>query len=167
MKSQAYTVDRRYGINVRLGSLGPVEIPEAGNGDTVNHWTYATRRGWNPQALLDGVIRHEGRGYGIRKGHQGQIEVAATARSRGDAATLAERMVANSRARAERLVDEMEIIANQAFEEAAEHHRVYGHFNSNVALWAPGDTVTHITHSDARGTGPGHSVPSQCDWSYF
>lgn len=168
VKSQAYVIDRRYRVNIRLESRGPVEIPDAGQGDTVNHWTYMTRRGWGPQALLDGVIRHEGRGDGVRKGHQGQIEVAATAASCGDAATLVERIVANSEERARRLREQVETNARESFEEAAYHHRVHGHFTSNFAFWAPGlSTPVHIVHSDAQGTGPGHSPRPECDWSSF
>ncbi len=52
---QNYRVDRRWHINKRLDSLkGPKELPDAAHGDTVNHWTYLARRGYDPADLRGG-----------------------------------------------------------------------------------------------------------------
>lgn len=167
--SHAYKVDRRYQINERLERTGPVEIPDTIQySDTVNHWTYMSRRtGWNPAAILNGVIAHETYGRGSLKGHQGQIERAATVAACGDAATLADRIVANSRDRANRLRGEVELAAQYAFREAADHHRVYGLVSDSIVYWASGIAPIHTFYADIQGAPPTTRSRPECDWSYF
>lgn len=168
VKSQNYRVDRRYRLNERLDSAGPVETPDTTQGDTVNHWTYMARRGWNPQGLLDAVIRHESYGDGVAKGHQGQFELALTSSACGDAAKLVDRIVAKTVSAAEDLRDEVEERAELAFMKAGDHHNVHGHISSNIVLYDPNGTIPpQVIHFQDTATPDPYGTVPQCNWTLF
>ena len=168
MVSQRYSVARFWRVNVRLTSSGPAEVPDVARGDTVNHWTYLARRGYSPQYALSGTMAHEGYGQYGAKGHQGQIEAALTTSACGDAASLGDRIVAETEGRARTLVDAVEDAAFKAVSMASSHYYVHNnHSGSPVAYFAPGDTTGSIVfHTDGQDRMPGYPTPVGCLWSF-
>lgn len=164
-----YRVDRRWHVNKRLDSLkGPEELPDAANGDTVNHWTYLARRGHDPADLLAGVTAHERYGRNGAMGHQGQILKALDYFACGDAGKLAERLVTDTEVDAKKLRFEIEDAANKAFEQAAKHHKVWGNYSGRVVRYLPGSKKAPFTEpaADTQDADPRHTHRF-CNWKAF
>ena len=169
VESHGYTVARFRRINERLTSSGPAEVPDSVQGDVVNHWTYLTRRGHDPNKALEGTTAHEGYGQNGAKGHQGQIEAALTTSACGDAAGLVERIVSPSEAGAHDLIDDVEDAALKALTLATSHYYVHNnHSGSPIVIYTPGiSLLPHIRHhTDSLGAKPGYPSLAGCEWSF-
>lgn len=169
VESHDYHVKRYWHVNERLLASGPAEIPDTGR-SPVNAWTYLTRRGKNPALLLAGTTAHERYGQNGAKGHQGQIKKVLTPKACGDVAALLEPLVADTKAKAERLRNIFEWAADSAFVMGVLHNHVYGNHGtgSPIVWWAPGYRPFDTLHVDRYDRSQAYNYTSVgCDWQSF
>ena len=158
-------------LPVALDTVGPKEIPDTLQGDSVNAWTYLARKGYDPAPMREGTKAHETRGHNDRNGHHGQFEKAMSTRACGAAASLLERVVAGKEAEAKKLMEAIETNARRAFFAAGHHYHVFGNVNAEpyVVRDPTPDTFFVATRWDARR--PKRAVSPEektwCDWTNF
>ena len=178
----SYEIDRTWHVNTRLTETGPREIWTGSK--LVNAWDYlvADKTVPHPKHMLAGTTGHEGTGANGGKGHQGQIDMilGRGVRGCGDAAAMAEGIVADTEDEARLLVEGeipgnilgdsipgIEDYAHNALELGMSHHYVYGnHADSSVFVYKDLSDNSYNTHPhrDLKGPKPvGRPLHSACD----
>lgn len=110
---------------------------------------------------------HESYGQSGGKGHQGQIERGLNTSTCKDAAGIAERVVADDLATANRIMQELREEADKAFGHLTWHNFVHGNYNGDLVVFGPNDTIAPQawTRTDAPTPSLGSTPGKGCSWS--